>query len=107
MSERVTKQQEFVDRFYVKHGPCCAGCDHWRHINSVVGECLLSPPVPSSERAAMLGMESVSRPDASGHIMTKRDHRCGAFVDSFDWRSLPPHYLRMIGWVAPSAIGEE
>jgi len=31
--------QEHVDRFYFAHGPCCAGCDWWRHINSVGGMC--------------------------------------------------------------------
>jgi len=32
------KTSEIIDRFYVDHGPCCAGCDWWRYANSVAGE---------------------------------------------------------------------
>ena len=35
---------------------------------------------------------------AGGHMLTKRDHYCGAFKDNFDWGSLPPQYLRQIGY---------
>lgn len=92
------EQQESVDRFYVKHGPCCAGCDHWRSINSLVGECHASPPVGDDERTAMLEFIGCSLARAAGHIMTSRDHCCAAFQDDFDWTSLPPWYLRKIGW---------
>jgi hypothetical protein len=34
----------------------------------------------------------------AGHILTNREHRCGDFKDDFDWSSLPPAYLRRIGW---------
>ena len=40
-----------------------------------------------SERAGMLGMTRVSANVESGHIMTKRDHHCGEFIDSYDWNS--------------------
>ena len=39
--------QELADRWYVKHGPCCAGCDWWHQHNSLVGECRRSAPVPA------------------------------------------------------------
>lgn len=90
--------QVFVDRFYAKRGPCCAGCDHWRFISSAVGECLRSAPIASGDRAAVLGIEWTSLSMGAGHILTPRDHRCGEFADTFDWTSLPPHYLRTIGW---------
>lgn len=75
MSER----QEYVDRFYWQNGPCCAGCDWWRHINSVAGEC---------ERRA---------PSLDGFPMTTRDQHCGDFQDEFDWSSLPIAYRRKVG----------
>ena len=30
--------------------------------------------------------------------MTNREHRCGDFVDSFDWKSLSAAYLQRIGF---------
>jgi hypothetical protein len=93
----VADTQEFVDRFYMAHRPCCAGCDHWRFINSSVGECRLSPPVDGDERVSLLGMRGLSLPRAGGHILTPRDHHCGAFSDTFDWASLPRWYLHEIG----------
>jgi hypothetical protein len=97
-SERPTAAQEAVDRFYWSHGsPCCAGCDWWRHFNSVVGECLRSAPVGQGERWAMVGIEWSSLRPGAGHIATPRDHRCGDFEDSFDWTSLAPVYRRRIG----------
>ncbi len=78
--------QDAVDAFYKAHGPCCAGCDHWRWHNSVVGECTKSAPVSGRERWSMLGWESVSVELPAGHIMTRRDHRCGEFVDTYDWK---------------------
>jgi hypothetical protein len=88
--------QSLHDSFYTERGPCCAGCDHWRFMNSHVGECLRSPPVGTEDRIAVLGMRSSSL-RAGGHILTPRDHHCGEFRDSFDWSSLPQHYLRQIG----------
>jgi hypothetical protein len=49
-------------------------------------------------RASLLNIEWSTMPPAAGHVMTPRDHLCGEFKDSFDWSSLPPHYLRQIGW---------
>jgi len=89
--------QEGIDRFYWSHGVCCAGCDWWRHFNSVIGECLRSAPVTERERWAMIGITEWSLPTGAGHVATPREHRCGDFRDDFDWSSLPPHYLRRVG----------
>ena len=78
----MTDQQVFVDRFYREHGPCCAGCDHWRHFNSVAGECIRSAPVSGDDRMAMLGIMDSSASPGAGHVMTHRDHLCGEFIDS-------------------------
>lgn len=95
---------EIIDRFYVKHGPCCAGCDWWAPFNSVTGECRRSTPVSGEQRIAMLGMTSSSRVSGAGHVMTLREHHCGEFKDDFDWSTLPAHYLRRIGR-APASLG--
>ena len=67
--------QEHIDRFYFAHGKCCAGCDWWRHINSVAGMCQRMP----------------------SEVHTTREHVCGEFRDEFDWSSLPPQYRRSVG----------
>jgi hypothetical protein len=90
-------QQQAHDRFYITKGPCCAGCDYWRHINGVSGECRKAAPVSSDDRAAMLGIESASINFGAGHPITRRDHWCGEFADTFDWSSLPPEYRLRIG----------
>lgn len=90
--------QEHIDRYYLEHGQCCAGCDWWRALNSAAGECSKSAPIPGRNRYAMLGMHGASLPMEAGHALTKRDHRCGDFKDEFDWRSLPPAYLSRIGF---------
>lgn len=87
-----------VDRFYLQHGPCCAGCDWWDHANSVVGQCIRSAPVPGAQRVAMLGIRGTSAPTPAGHVLTPRDHHCGEFRDEFDWSTLPPRYLRRVGF---------
>ena len=92
------RQQECVDTFYWKHGACCAGCDWWSHLNSVCGDCTKSAPVSGHERAAMLGLKFSSVSPSAGHVLTNREHRCGDFRDSFDWRTLPVAYLRRIGY---------
>lgn len=93
--------QQACDRFYAAHGPCCAGCDWWVHINSVLGECRRSAPVSAEERYSMANLDwhtfRLQKKDA-GHILTNRDHHCGDFKDEFDWTTLPPAYLRRIGW---------
>lgn len=90
-------RQEILDRFYFRHGKCCAGCDWWRHDSGMSGECTKSAPVSAGERYGMLGIESCSMPLSAGHVLTLRDHVCGDFADTFDWSSLPPHYRRIIG----------
>lgn len=94
--------QRCIDAFYMKHGPCCAGCDWWRAHNSVAGDCLASAPVSGAERIGMLGITGTSLPLSAGHVMTKRDHHCGSFVDSCDWQALPRTYLDRIGFRQPA-----
>jgi hypothetical protein len=90
-------EQEAVDRFYWKTGQCCSGCDWWVHLNSVAGECRKSAPVAASERWSMMGFHGCSEPDEAGHVVTPREHYCGAFKDDFDWSSLSATYLSRIG----------
>ncbi len=93
---------EIADRFYMVHGKCCAGCDWWAQVNSLVGECTRTAPVSGVERVSMLGVSAASLPLKAGHIATPRDHCCGEFSDEFDWHTLPASYLRRIGW--PPAV---
>jgi hypothetical protein len=44
------------------------------------------------------GVHGTTYPLAAGHVLTPREHHCGDFKDDFDWHTLPPHYLRRIGW---------
>ncbi|MBB6191163.1 hypothetical protein FHS51_001385 [Sphingobium wenxiniae] len=98
MTAAMNERQEILDRFYWQHGPCCAGCDHWRHINALFGECVKSQPgLSGADRAAMLGMTSISAQISAGRAVTKRDEHCGAFADAFAWRALPLPYLKRIG----------
>lgn len=94
------KRQQFLDRFYFRVGPCCAGCDWWRSMSSLIGECTKSAPTPGMERIAMLGIESPSKTIPAGHVVTPREHYCGDFKDVFEWETLPAHYLRQIGYDA-------
>ena len=89
--------QEHLDRYYWQHGPCCAGCDHWRSRSSLVGECTRSAPVSGTERMAMLGISWSSLPMGAGHALTRRDHSCGEFRDEFDWSSLSLSYRKQVG----------
>ena len=89
---------ECIDSFYWAHGPCCAGCDHWMQHNSAVGDCTKSAPASGSERIGMLGFRYHSVAPSAGHVMTKRDHKCGDFSDTFDWGSLSKEYLLRIGF---------
>lgn len=94
------KTQEMADRFYVTHGPCCAGCDWWHSDSALIGECRRSAPVSAEHRHRMVApMWNTITFGASepGHLVTRREHRCGDFQDDFDWSSLPPLYLRRIG----------
>lgn len=90
-------RQEMLDRFYWRHGPCCAGCDWWRSISAMTGECTAAAPVSSAERLAVVGIEGCSLPPACGHPLTPRDHHCGSFRDEFDWTALPLPYRKRIG----------
>jgi hypothetical protein len=89
--------QEHVDRFYFQRGPCCAGCDWWRSLSPLCGECTASAPVAGHTRWAMVGIVNLSFPPPSGHIITTRDRVCGDFKDEFDWSSLPLPYRKRVG----------
>ena len=78
-------KRRIIDQFYKDNGPCCAGCDWWRYINSCVGECTKSAPAGFGESSSMLGLESCSLTPEGGHILTKRGHLCGEFIDTYDW----------------------
>lgn len=104
-ASRIEAAQERADRFYMTHGPCCAGCDWWYGLNSVVGECRRHAPVPAEQRVAMIGIQGHSLKAMAGHVMTPREHHCGDFKDEFDWSTLPPHYLRRIEFRAAASIG--
>ncbi len=91
-------RQEHLDRFYFERGPCCAGCDWWRSVNSRAGECTKSAPVAGKTKYAMLEISGCSLPMNAGHVLTASNHVCGDFKDDFDWSSLPPHYQRRIGY---------
>ncbi|MDH5453659.1 MAG: hypothetical protein OEX14_09930 [Paracoccaceae bacterium] len=99
--------QEVHDATYARHGPCCAGCDLWRWLNSAIGECLASAPVAERERLAVIGMDCLSLPIGAGHVFTPAVHYCGDFKDDFDWSGLPPWYLRKIGWSDRNALKEQ
>ncbi|PWE56736.1 hypothetical protein DEM27_10255 [Metarhizobium album] len=90
-------QQEFIDRFYFEHGKCCAGCDWWRSISSVIGDCTRSAPVSGAERAHMIGIVGAHPLISAGHVVTPREHVCGDFKDDFDWSTLPLPYRKRIG----------
>ncbi|EHP91893.1 hypothetical protein [Methylorubrum extorquens] len=96
------ERQELLDAFYHQHGPCCAGCDWWHSLNSRAGECRRTAMIPGADRPAPLGIVGASLALGAGHAMTPREHVCGEFKDGFDWRGLPPAYLRRIG--APTAL---
>lgn len=85
--ELVRSRQELIDRFYLQHGKCCAGCDHWRWHNIVIGDCTRSAPVSGKERCSMIDLQGISLPVGAGHIITPRDHVCGEFADSHEWGS--------------------
>ena len=89
--------QEYLDRFYHQNGPCCAGCDHWRAFNSLVGECRATAPVLARERGELIHITSSSRQLSAGHVLTRREHHCGEFKDEFDWSSLPLAYQKRVG----------
>lgn len=89
--------QEHHDRFYFQHGKCCAGCDWWRHISGLVGNCTKSMIVSGEERGDMLGINWSSVRLPAGHAVTTRDYVCGQFKDEFDWSSLPLPYRVRVG----------
>ena len=89
--------QEKVDTFYFRHGKCCAGCDWWHSLSSLVGECAMSKIVSGPERGDMLGITRSSLRLLAGHAVTPRDYVCGQFKDEFDWTSLPLPYRKRVG----------
>jgi hypothetical protein len=97
LREEIVDRQELLDRFYFQRGPCCAGCDWWRSISSLVGDCTKQAPVSSADRWEMLGIENCSLKPTSGHVVTAREHVCGDFKDEFDWTTLALSYRKRIG----------
>ncbi len=94
----MSEAQERADAFYWSNGPCCAGCDHWRNINTLYGECAATQPgLSGEERAASLGLHGFSVTLPTGHAITRREHKCGAFADTFAWDTLPLPYLKKVG----------
>lgn len=94
-------RQECLDRIYFRNGPCCAGCDWWRSMNSKVGDCTKSKPVPGAVRWSMCAIDKISMNLPPGHIVTPNNHVCGDFKDEFDWSSLPLAYRKRIGAPVP------
>lgn len=94
------KYQKRCDTFFWKHGPCCAGCDHWASDQGDIGECTSAPPVSGEQVVKSLGIEWCSHTPPPGQPFTRRDHRCGAFQDTFDWSTLDREYLNEIGFKA-------
>jgi len=90
-------ESRILDHVYTLTGPCCAGCDWWQPVNTVIGECTRSAPVSGIERGDALGVTLPVCRLRAGHILTWREHRCGEFKDEFDWSTLPVLYLRRIG----------
>lgn len=82
VSMKHAKTQAAIDAFYRSRGPCCAGCDNWRWMNSVVGDCIKSAPVSGKERFDMIGVSYASVAPTAGHVVTWRHHLCGEFIDS-------------------------
>lgn len=89
--------QEHCDKFYWKHGRCCAGCDFWNSEAGNIGECTSAPPISGEQILKSLGIMCSSFVPPPGQPFTRHDHVCGAFQDCFDWSSLDPEYLKRIG----------
>lgn len=90
-------RQEVLDTFYFRNGPCCAGCDWWRSLSSLVGECHRSAMVSGEDRMLALDISSSSLAFGAGHAITRRAHHCGEFKDDFDWTTMPLPYRRRVG----------
>lgn len=89
--------QKRCDEYFWRNGPCCAGCDHWSSEAGDIGECNAAPPVSGCDVLKSLGIDWCSYIPPPGQPYTRRDHRCGAFQDSFDWSELGEPYLKSIG----------
>ncbi len=77
--------QSNADKFYQANGNCCAGCDHWRIINTKIGECTKSKLMSKTDAYAGIGITSHSYAIGSSHAITKIDYVCGLFEDTFEW----------------------
>ena len=90
--------QEKMDAYYWKHGPSCAGCDHWSSEQGLVGYCLNSKIMSGVDVAASMGIISSSAQHMPpSYATTKHDYKCGNFKDEFDWTTLSTEYLKKIG----------
>lgn len=90
--------QEMLDRFYWKHGPCCAGCDHWRALDGFIGECRkrAEQPLVESPKRRISAIHARTAMPISREV-TARHHRCEVFMDGFPWQAMPLPYLERIG----------
>jgi len=95
------KYQKRCDAFFWKNGPCCAGCDYWASEAGDIGECTSAPPVSGTQVLKSLGIDWSSYTPPPGQPFTTREHRCGAFQDTFDWSILGSEYLLSIGYRGP------
>ncbi len=103
VTEEQNPVQAWCDEFYMKNGPCCAGCDWWQGAYFQFGECTRTEPVTGHpERWSLVhggNFSCFDVPETAGHIMTPLSHHCGEFKDEFDWQSLDTRYLHRIGFV--------
>jgi len=86
MSEWLTD----ADRFYLRHGPCCAGCDHWRFLSQripSVGNCTKN--APGTKQHLPPGIDWCSRWEMySEYPFTHHNYKCPDFRDTFDWSAI-------------------
>ena len=89
--------QEECDRLYWSIGPCCAGCDHWRSRNAMIGQCAAAGVVSGADVMRSMDIEWSSYRFPPGLPYTRGESHCGKFRDDFDWSSLDQEYLSRIG----------
>jgi len=97
--------QEHCDRLYWAHGPCCAGCDHWRSEAGETGECTAAGIASGADVLRSMGITFSSYLPAPGFPSSCATDHCGLFRDDFDWASLGDLYLRRIGAYVKSSKG--
>lgn len=89
--------QKMCDKAYWQHGKCCAGCDHWQSDGGFIGFCSAAGIVSGADVMRSMGISASSYRFKPGFPSCRASDHCGKFVDTFDWSSLAPDYLREIG----------